>query len=1485
MKTFLFRCSGVMFLACLLGLSSSVLAQSSSVTLVATGSVWKYLDNGTDQGIAWQSSHFEDLSWAFGLAPLGYGDGDEATVVSFGGGAKYITTYFRRAFLVPSASSFSNLVLRVLRDDGAVVYLNGAEIFRSNMPQGPITFQTLALTSVGGADESTAFYSASVDPTLLVNGRNVLAVEIHQNSVASADISFDLELVGNGPPQLDQTTVTAEAIDPQARESGPLAFYDGGQIAIRRTGNLSASLPVVLRLSGTASNGVDYSFITHEVVIPAGTAQTLVNVSPHSDNSVEGTETVVLTIQPIGCIAVFPPPPGCYVVGTPGHATVFIEDWPTATNRAPTASLVSPSAGATFTAPADITLVANAHDAEGDNSVQTVEFFAGATSLGIRTNLPVMNPLGPFVLSWQNVSAGAYTLRAVATDDHGEKGTSAPVQISVTGETTNSDRELHVIGIYSGVVADGGSSHNHEQGQASVTVNRPGQRVTLFLSSYEPVLWHITVGNATVLDRIILGGYYAQTVDGVGPETEIIPAYAPGNAPVLFIGTTIDCETFHRTVLTLHAMTGLEIASFQSASTAPYPAPFVIDSVQNDPRLLSNFPQPTSAAELPNLNFQLSFFDLGQSNLFSRHYTLAGPQDGNALLPATRVVPDASGQYFYGQYWDHIFRVDSQTGAVQPLPIGPGLPELSWSSGITYDSQLDRVLLSSFGGEGFLYAYSPTQSQWSVVSSLNNHDIAGLHYHPADDSLYGVSLNFGECSASSIQRFNSTGGFMGQIPLPVMQDRIGPNSLRAEMISVGEYLVLLLEPSVFGGSYPQESRIYLIDPRSNEVWLTYRRVYRQENKLPTVQIIWPGQGTTLAAGGTNQLAAQASDSDGLVTSVEFFANGASLGFGHRSNETASDVFAFNWTGAQVGTYTLTARATDGEGAVAISSPIHVVGATNPPPDPGGPRELHAIGLHSGGANSAAASVVVDRPGKSVTLFLSAYDSVLWHVSASGGTTIEKVILGGYYAQRVDGIASNVPVVQVSHYRTGGNPYGGSADSFYTGPTIDSAMFLQAVQKLCALTGLNLSSFHGANSAPSQTPFVINQVQNDVRLRCDYPQLADPSQLPSVNFRLAFYDRDHDGNVFFQNYTLAGPQDGTKLLPALRVVTDAGGRFYYGAEAHAMWRIDSQDGTHDEMILDSSLPEMSWPTGVAFDSQRNRILLATLSGEGHLYAYLPAQEQWSLVQSLENRDVNGLGYHASGDAIYAVKHTYESYNGSPALYCFDAQGVFQGEIPLPVLPFSLGPSDYESELVSVGDYLVLLVEPNYLSYHRGGATESRMYLIDPRSGQTTLTYRRINSADSDRDGVADDRDLCPSTPYGVAVNEQGCSIAQLCPCAGPWQNHQRYVDCVSTNAEQFLDEGLITEEQSEDITNTAEDSDCGRRPPRLTVASQTADEIRTNGCLLRLEGDGPVTCIVEYSTDMFKWTPIRTNLLSGVTIEIRDCETTTAPRRFYRVRPE
>ena len=175
-------------------------SQVASVEWVLEGSAWRYNDSGNDLGTDWRMPDFEDSAWAEGDAELGYGDGDEATVVSFGGNPddKHTTTYFRHSFN-PGVSEATETTgfFQLRRDDGAVVYLNGAEVFRSNMPEGDITFDTFSVDFAGGAAESN--WNEYTLPITLQPGANVLAVEIHQFSPNSSDISFDLTLSGYSP--------------------------------------------------------------------------------------------------------------------------------------------------------------------------------------------------------------------------------------------------------------------------------------------------------------------------------------------------------------------------------------------------------------------------------------------------------------------------------------------------------------------------------------------------------------------------------------------------------------------------------------------------------------------------------------------------------------------------------------------------------------------------------------------------------------------------------------------------------------------------------------------------------------------------------------------------------------------------------------------------------------------------------------------------------------------------------------------------------------------------------------------------------------------------------------------------------------------------------------------------------------------------------------------------------------------------------------
>lgn len=178
--------------------SMGIYLLSHSATILPFKSSWKYLDNNSIPGTTltpWYSIGFDDAAWAGGNGQLGYGDGDESTVLSYGLDAnnKYITTYFRKSFTLSSLDL--DYTLSVFRDDGIVVYVNGVEVFRNNMPTGTISHSTFASTAA--SDDGYTQINTTLSASYFIQGTNVIAVEIHQSALNSSDISFDLQLVGN----------------------------------------------------------------------------------------------------------------------------------------------------------------------------------------------------------------------------------------------------------------------------------------------------------------------------------------------------------------------------------------------------------------------------------------------------------------------------------------------------------------------------------------------------------------------------------------------------------------------------------------------------------------------------------------------------------------------------------------------------------------------------------------------------------------------------------------------------------------------------------------------------------------------------------------------------------------------------------------------------------------------------------------------------------------------------------------------------------------------------------------------------------------------------------------------------------------------------------------------------------------------------------------------------------------------------------------
>ncbi len=165
-------------------------------SLITRGDEWKYFISRDIPDTNWTAVDYMDDLWETGMAQLGYGDGDETTVVDFGGDPadKIITTWFRKNFVIDDTSQYSRYTLSLLRDDGARIYLNGLEMVRDNMQRWWVNSYAPSQDTVNWPEETT-WFNFGLNPAMFRNGENVVAVEIHQSAGTSSDISFDLELV------------------------------------------------------------------------------------------------------------------------------------------------------------------------------------------------------------------------------------------------------------------------------------------------------------------------------------------------------------------------------------------------------------------------------------------------------------------------------------------------------------------------------------------------------------------------------------------------------------------------------------------------------------------------------------------------------------------------------------------------------------------------------------------------------------------------------------------------------------------------------------------------------------------------------------------------------------------------------------------------------------------------------------------------------------------------------------------------------------------------------------------------------------------------------------------------------------------------------------------------------------------------------------------------------------------------------------------
>ena len=724
--------------------------------------------------------------------------------------------------------------------------------------------------------------------------------------------------VDTNPP-----VVTIIASDASASEIGP----DPGTFTVSRTGPTNNDLLIFYHADGSAQPGVDYQALPGHITIPAGAAAADITVTPIADvdTTFETNETVKVQLLPpyplrdgVGSPIVWPPP---YVLGSPSNAVVNIAEDGLVTNPPPHVRIVSPFNGSIFLAPADILLVAHAEDSNG--KVDTVEFFEGTNSLGITTNLPVANPIGPFVLMWSNVAAGGYTLTAKATDDQGATSVSDAVNIKVLANPPVTNPPPVVT-----VVASDPDASEIGPDPGAFTVSRDGptnDELTVFYHAggsaapghdYQPLSGHVTIpAGASSADIIVtpIADVDATLETNETVKVQLVPPFVPlGDA-----GTPIF-----------------------------WPPPYVVGWPSNavvniaEDGLVTNFPPHVSMCQtLGAFAAPATIFVLAHAEDVDDQVATVEFFEGTNSLGVVTNVPTADriGGAF-GLTWSNVLAGDYTLTA--KATDSRGASSVSDPATIhVIDVPVVTVVAtdpdaSEIGPDPGVFTVTrsgDTNKELTVLYNLGGTARLGRDYEVSSGQVtfeaFHVTIPVGASSAdiiitpiadvdTTLETNETVELHLIQPPVPLpAQGPCGPFFLPSYQVGTPDSAVVNIA----------ESGLITNPP-------------------PHVRIVSPENGRKFAAPADIQIVARAEDSNGKVATVEFFNGSESLGV--RTNMAAVNPlgpFVLVWSNVVAGDYTLTAKATDDQGATGISAAVNISVVTNAPPPT---NELSVVAIYT-----------------------------------------------------------------------------------------------------------------------------------------------------------------------------------------------------------------------------------------------------------------------------------------------------------------------------------------------------------------------------------------------------------------------------------------------------------------------------------------------------------------------------------------------------------
>ncbi len=579
-------------------------------------------------------------------------------------------------------------------------------------------------------------------------------------------------------------------------------------------------------------------------------------------------------------------------------------------NAKPAITLTSPAKNATFTAPGTIALTANATDSDG--TVARVDFYSGSTLIG--TSLSA-----PYTVTWNNVPAGSYSLTAVATDNLFASSSSSAVAVTVNSGTAPT------FTLVRGPYLQQPTNHS----------------MVVVWSTKEP-------GTAQV--RYTASGGSTSTADGV---SRLVPATTTGltfdyyqheaTLPGLGASTTYTYQAFNGGVAaapqaTFHTApaTGSGSATFiafgdsGTGSTEQRQLADLMSRDRFDVALHAGdiaYGAPDGTGDASYATYQSYFFDIYKwlgatafSPVEGNHDSRPSNNNGQAYLDlfslprngASAAFPDHAERYYSFDYGPvHVIALDTEFTFLDPTRQAEQLrwlqADLSTTTQPWKIAVLHRAPYSSGGEHGSSLdvraAFGPLFERYGVDL------VIAAHEHDYERTL---PIRESTVPTDHAVTYVVTGG--GGAPLYPA----GTSTWTAYSASRSEYLKLTADTCTL-----TLSAIGLDGATFDGTTMSHCAT---ASAPPTVALTNPTNGSTMTAPGSFALTADASDSDGSVSRVDFYAGSTLVG-----NAIAAP-FTTTWTNVPVGTYVLTAVATDNSGTTGTSAPVTVTVTPAPLPD-------------------------------------------------------------------------------------------------------------------------------------------------------------------------------------------------------------------------------------------------------------------------------------------------------------------------------------------------------------------------------------------------------------------------------------------------------------------------------------------------------------------------------------------------------------------------